>query len=51
VNFIRGRPIWLLEHGYALAGSQPVGIGWAVEEILPDAVATVDCEFAEYPRR
>ena len=33
---------WLLQQGYALAGSQPVGVGWAVEEIMPDQVATLD---------
>ena len=32
---------WLLDQGYALAGSQPVGVGWAVEEIMPDQVATL----------
>ncbi len=31
----------LLQRGYALAGSQPVGVGWAVEEIMPDQVATL----------
>ncbi|MGI5326929.1 hypothetical protein [Actinomadura nitritigenes] len=33
---------WLLDHGYALAGSQPATIGWAVADIMPDAVATLD---------
>ena len=33
---------WLLQQGYALAGSQPVGVGWAVEEMMPDQVATLD---------
>lgn len=44
---------WLLEHGYALAGAQPVGTGWAVEEIMPDAVATVDVVRSRFgaPRR
>lgn len=32
---------WLLAQGYALAGSQPVGVGWAVEEIIPDQLATL----------
>jgi pimeloyl-ACP methyl ester carboxylesterase len=44
---------WLLANGYAVAGSQPVGTGWAVEEIMPDAVATVDVVQARFgaPRR
>jgi hypothetical protein len=33
---------WLLVQGYALAGSQPVGVGWAVEEIMPDQMATLE---------
>jgi pimeloyl-ACP methyl ester carboxylesterase len=33
---------WLLDHGYALAGSQPATVGWAVADIMPDAVATLD---------
>lgn len=44
---------WLLAHGYAVAGSQPRGTGWAVEEIMPGAVATVDVVTKRFgaPRR
>ena len=33
---------WLLSHGYALAGSSYAGTGWAVEQALPDQIATLD---------
>lgn len=33
---------WLLEHGYALAGSKPTTNGWAVEELLGDQDDVVD---------
>jgi dienelactone hydrolase len=39
-----GDPItggWLLSHGYALAGSSYARTGWAVEQALPDQVATL----------
>ena len=32
---------WMLENGYALAGSQPVTIGWAVEEMMPNQAELV----------
>ena len=32
---------WLLDNGYALAGSQPAGLGWAVAEIIPDQAELV----------
>jgi pimeloyl-ACP methyl ester carboxylesterase len=32
---------WMLDNGYALAGSQPVGLGWAVAEIIPDQAELV----------
>ncbi|MFG2085455.1 MULTISPECIES: hypothetical protein [unclassified Spirillospora] len=32
---------WLLERGYALAGTRPYGDGWAVEETLRDSAATL----------
>ncbi|MGE5286286.1 MAG: alpha/beta hydrolase family protein [Micromonosporaceae bacterium] len=40
-----GDPItggWLLSHGYALAGSSYASTGWAIEQALPDQVATLD---------
>ena len=33
---------WLLDHGYALAGSSYSGTGWAVAEALHDQVALLD---------
>ncbi|MFI7452958.1 hypothetical protein ACIBQX_36115 [Nonomuraea sp. NPDC049714] len=41
---------WLLSHGYALAGTQPAGSGWAVAEIMPDAVAVLDEVRARFGR-
>jgi hypothetical protein len=32
---------WLLSQGYALAGSSYAGTGWAVEQALPDQIATL----------
>jgi pimeloyl-ACP methyl ester carboxylesterase len=40
-----GDPItggWLLDHGYALAGSSYASTGWAIEQALPDQIATLD---------
>jgi pimeloyl-ACP methyl ester carboxylesterase len=33
---------WLLDHGYALAGSSYATTGWAIHEALPDQIATLD---------
>jgi len=33
---------YLLQHGYALAGSSYSTMGWAVHEALPDQIATLD---------
>jgi len=33
---------WLLGHGYALAGSSYASTGWALEEAIPDQIATLD---------
>jgi pimeloyl-ACP methyl ester carboxylesterase len=33
---------WLLSHGYALAGSSYSTTGWAIEQALPDQIATLD---------
>ncbi len=33
---------WLLGHGYALAGSSYASTGWAIEQALPDQIATLD---------
>jgi pimeloyl-ACP methyl ester carboxylesterase len=32
---------WLLSHGYALAGSSYSSTGWAIEQALPDQIATL----------
>jgi pimeloyl-ACP methyl ester carboxylesterase len=33
---------WLLSHGYAIAGSSYSSTGWAIEQALPDQIATLD---------
>ncbi|HUZ22923.1 MAG TPA: prolyl oligopeptidase family serine peptidase [Streptosporangiaceae bacterium] len=33
---------WLLGHGYALAGSSYATTGWAIQQALPDQIATLD---------
>jgi pimeloyl-ACP methyl ester carboxylesterase len=33
---------WLLDHGYALAGSSYATTGWAIEQAIPDQIATLD---------
>jgi pimeloyl-ACP methyl ester carboxylesterase len=33
---------WLLGHGYALAGSSYATTGWAIEQAIPDQIATLD---------
>lgn len=33
---------WLLSHGYALAGSSYATTGWAINEAIPDQIATLD---------
>ncbi|HEX6931563.1 MAG TPA: hypothetical protein VF162_05440 [Streptosporangiaceae bacterium] len=33
---------WLLSHGYALAGSSYSSTGWAIQQALPDQIATLD---------
>jgi pimeloyl-ACP methyl ester carboxylesterase len=33
---------WLLSHGYALAGSSYASTGWAIQQALPDQIATLD---------
>jgi len=33
---------WLLSHGYALAGSSYATTGWAIQEAIPDQLATLD---------
>jgi pimeloyl-ACP methyl ester carboxylesterase len=40
-----GDPItgqWLLDHGYALAGSSYASTGWAIEQALPDQIGTLN---------
>ncbi len=33
---------WLLTHGYAIAGSSYSTTGWAIQQALPDQIATLD---------
>jgi pimeloyl-ACP methyl ester carboxylesterase len=33
---------WLLDHGYALAGSSYATTGWAIQQALPDQIGTLD---------
>ena len=33
---------WLLGHGYALAGSSYASTGWAIQQALPDQIATLN---------
>jgi len=33
---------WLLSHGYALAGSSYATTGWAIQQAIPDQIATLD---------
>jgi predicted esterase len=33
---------WLLDHGYALAGSSYATTGWAIEQAIPDQIETLD---------
>ena len=38
---------WLLDHGYALAGSSYATTGWSVEQAIPDQIDTLDTFAAE----
>jgi pimeloyl-ACP methyl ester carboxylesterase len=45
---------WMLDHGYALAGSSYATTGWAIEQAIPDQVATLDAfdrVVGQHPRR
>lgn len=33
---------WLLDHGYALAGSSYATTGWAIQQAIPDQISTLD---------
>ncbi|MBO0789325.1 MAG: hypothetical protein J2P33_24960, partial [Actinobacteria bacterium] len=33
---------WLLDHGFALAGSSYASTGWAIQQALPDQIGTLD---------
>jgi pimeloyl-ACP methyl ester carboxylesterase len=46
-NVARNEKDWLLAHGYALAGSSYARTGWAVEEAVPDQLATLDAFAAQ----
>jgi len=37
-----GTRAWMLANGYALAGSSYAGTGWAIQQALPDQIATLD---------
>jgi pimeloyl-ACP methyl ester carboxylesterase len=41
---------WLLGHGYALAGSSYASTGWAIQQALPDQIATLDAFGHAYGR-
>jgi pimeloyl-ACP methyl ester carboxylesterase len=41
---------WLLSHGYAIAGSSYSTTGWAIEQALPDQIATLDLFSAQVGR-
>jgi homoserine acetyltransferase len=41
---------WLLGHGYAIAGSSYATTGWAVQQALPDQIATVNLFDADFGR-
>jgi pimeloyl-ACP methyl ester carboxylesterase len=41
---------WLLGHGYALAGSSYASTGWAIQQALPDQIATLDAFGQAYGR-
>ena len=41
---------WLLSHGYALAGSSYSATGWAIQQALPDQIATLNLFGATYGR-
>jgi pimeloyl-ACP methyl ester carboxylesterase len=44
---------WLLSHGYALAGSSYATTGWAIQQALPDQIATLNVfdEMVGHPLR
>lgn len=39
---------WLLSHGFALAGSSYATTGWAIQQALPDQIATLDAFDQKY---
>ena len=39
---------WLLGHGFALAGSSYSTTGWAIQQALPDQIATLDAFSQQY---
>ncbi len=41
---------WLLDHGYALAGSSYATTGWAIASALPDQISTLDAFDGSYGR-
>jgi pimeloyl-ACP methyl ester carboxylesterase len=41
---------WMLKHGYALAGSSYASTGWAIQQALPDQIATLDAFGARFGR-
>jgi pimeloyl-ACP methyl ester carboxylesterase len=41
---------WMLKHGYALAGSSYASTGWAIQQALPDQIATLNTFGARFGR-
>jgi len=41
---------WLLGHGYAIAGSSYASTGWAIQQALPDQIATLNSFDSKYAK-
>ncbi len=49
-NFPRNEKDWLLANGYALIGSSYAKVGWAIEEAVPDQIATLDSFIRQFSK-